>query len=642
MAYVAIVILTAIALFMLIVALTMLNRNNKGLTVAILIIISVGGLFFYGMGYTSCAVAQIQEGAPAGAGLLMLNAAFDTIISTVKMFSGFRDESVIAGFPPVAVLIFRLIHFLALAVTARAILTVFGSGMMARLKELLNRKGELAVIFGVNESSLRFGEELHKDGRYSVVFVGGSTGEGFASRVLERTGGILYSESWALDPDDEFFKRTGISKKGHRTIVVYTLHEDENKNVAFASKFGIMLNKLEIPKERVSLTLLANMELNYGSFFQAKPGNELYGYGSVMVTERSYLIARALTDHYPPCDFVKFDTAKAVAKSDFHAVIAGFGKLGQFVLRQLVINGQFEGSNMKIYVFDPDLERKRGNIGFLSAPMLENYDIEFFDDAVGSESFVEKIEKDRSISYFAVCMGDPIKNSACASIIQTVVHRINTEAAVLQCTLEGISYNRYKKGSVDEWPVFTRDSLDIILADKAAMALNYIYCRSNKDEDPGKAAVDHWVNAGYLDKMSSRASAEFTGAYLRMSGKSEEEILASENFDINGEQLENMAKTEHLRWCAFHYSFGYTPMPPEVFEENGKQYKREIKKKGTSSVIIQKDYTKRYHACLIPWDELDELSEKYTAYTGKKKNYKQDDRNNVLQLPELLKVRKEI
>ena len=54
---------------------------------------------------------------------------------------------------------------------------------------------------------------------------------------------------------------------------------------------------------------------------------------------------------------------------------------------------------------------------------------------------------------------------------------------------------------------------------------------------------------------------------------------------------------------------------------------------------ITKDSENRLHACLIPWDALDELSEKERSVTGHKVDYKRYDINNVLILPEVLRQR---
>ena len=45
------------------------------------------------------------------------------------------------------------------------------------------------------------------------------------------------------------------------------------------------------------------------------------------------------------------------------------------------------------------------------------------------------------------------------------------------------------------------------------------------------------------------------------------------------------------------------------------------------------------HACLIDWEDLDDLSERESQVTGKPVDYKQMDRNNVLTLAQLAQNR---
>ncbi len=82
---------------------------------------------------------------------------------------------------------------------------------------------------------------------------------------------------------------------------------------------------------------------------------------------------------------------------------------------------------------------------------------------------------------------------------------------------------------------------------------------------------------------------------------------------------------------------GYDTMPEDVFRNRGEQYLREVKETGKSSVRIAKDTTARLHACLIPWEELDKLSEREQAYTGKYTDYKIMDEQNVRALSSLVK-----
>jgi len=94
---------------------------------------------------------------------------------------------------------------------------------------------------------------------------------------------------------------------------------------------------------------------------------------------------------------------------------------------------------------------------------------------------------------------------------------------------------------------------------------------------------------------------------------------------------------EHLRWCAFHLTMGYRPMPEDVYHRRAQQYQTEVEQAGPSSIRSGKDTAEKLHACLIPWEELDQLSRRETEVTGVPVDYKELDRDNVRLIPDMLK-----
>lgn len=59
---------------------------------------------------------------------------------------------------------------------------------------------------------------------------------------------------------------------------------------------------------------------------------------------------------------------------------------------------------------------------------------------------------------------------------------------------------------------------------------------------------------------------------------------------------------------------------------------------GEQPIRIGKNMRERTHACLTGWEELDALSARENAITGKTVDYKQMDRENVLIVPKLLRT----
>jgi hypothetical protein len=129
-------------------------------------------------------------------------------------------------------------------------------------------------------------------------------------------------------------------------------------------------------------------------------------------------------------------------------------------------------------------------------------------------------------------------------------------------------------------------------------------------------------------------------AYLRMVNKTEADILAG-SWNPTPEQLDNMSKTEHSRWCAFHYCMGFSPMSPEEYDSREAQYLYQKAHQITPLVRVGKNMEKKTHACLITWDELDILSARESRVTGKSVDYKQYDTDNILTIPQLLQKKSE-
>ena len=82
------------------------------------------------------------------------------------------------------------------------------------------------------------------------------------------------------------------------------------------------------------------------------------------------------------------------------------------------------------------------------------------------------------------------------------------------------------------------------------------------------------------------------------------------------------------------------PMKRAVFEARAEAWKRSAEA-GIAAPRPAKDTQKRLHACLVPWEELNEISALEQRLTGRSVDYQQTDINNVLALPRLLAAEKD-
>ena len=605
----------AVALFMvLLISLGFQPRIVTRLTGVLLLITGIFGTLFYGYGfYTN--YGSIPQ------------AVARTLFAVFCMFLGRNEIGAISSAPlfqsPVMLIFLYLTHLLALYCTASAVVAAIGTRLIRTLNLLLLRRGNLSLIFGVSDETVSFAQKLQK--KTKKLFVDSGNGSSFDSKILHM-GSLMFSDNDAKNGTADFLRHIGF-RPGKRSLSVYCLDDNPSANLRYAQSLLGSLEKAGILPEQTSLTLILPDE-SVSSDFQASGSR--YGYGSVLAYEREALLARLMVEAFPPCDTMRFD-GRGKACENFEALIVGFGKTGQAVLRALVMNGQFTASRFHATIVAKGYAQQAGSFFSRYPAIREQYDLTFIDADARSVELYEQIQKTGpALNYVAICTGNDKEAGEIAVEFARLFETLGIDALILQCGGSVIRKNADRRGEAKTVSVLIPEILSSDQMDAAAMQINYAYYRSR-----GLSARELWAQCDYFSRMSCRASADFLNAFLRLAG-TDRETAKRDDFALEAQVLENLAQTEHLRWNAFHYSMGYRPMPEDVWLERAEIYRRQ-KAAGETPIRIGKDPEKRLHACLIGWDELDALSEKENAVTGGTTDYKQSDRDNVEMLFALLK-----
>jgi hypothetical protein len=303
--------------------------------------------------------------------------------------------------------------------------------------------------------------------------------------------------------------------------------------------------------------------------------------------------------------------------------VVGFDRLGIEVLKKLVMNGQFAGSTFHAHVFDEDIDKKDGFFINRYNEMLDHYDIKFYPHGASSRELCSFIkEKSGILNYIVVALPDAAKGREATHDILELLDEVGRNMPVYQCCESTVVCSRPDMENVT-YDLYDDDIIDSEDMDELAIRLNHFY------SDPNGSAKEQWKKCDHFSRLSSRASADFLSSYLRRTG-----VIGKK--ELSEAQLENLGITEHLRWCAFHYTNGFDTMSREEWDERADSFKKEAEEKGSSRIKISKNMEKRRHACLIEWDELDELSDRENRVTGKNLDYKQMDKDNVLVISDLL------
>ena len=610
MTTISIIIITAACFMAAVLNLACDHRFRNRITGACIAIALPMGILFYGYGF-----AHKFGASPV--------AVLRALLASCRMFGGVNDLGTIEAAPLFAhtwvLSLFWLVHFMAFYATASATIATIGSKVLRRIRATLLRRGTLMMIYGVNAHSVEYGRRQAEEGRRSIVFLG--RGDAALENAINSFGGVL--ESNAEHPDRALLRRLGI-RPGRRRIKITALHEDAFLNYTFAAGLLKALEENRISPDQTAL-LIQDAQEESGAWLASQ---QAYGYGSVLCFNEYELAARLMVQKLPPCETICFDE-HARAQQDFTALMIGFGRMGLAALEQLVMNGQFCGSTFRADIFD-----KNAQNGVLHGhEMLKNYDIRFHDaDGKSDTLYAFLSERKNNVKYIVLCTGREKENREIARDLELWLKDWSEKPVIVQCTRNQLILFRGQDYDLEYQSIYASPALDIERIDRMAMAINQAYCT-----DTNKSARENWKSCDYFSRMSSRASADFYPAVLRCAGRTERQVLAGE-WPPEGETLENMAITEHLRWCAFHYVRGWRPMSEAEFTERAKRYQAEVQQNGASRLRIGKDAQNRKHACLVPWEDLDALSERENAVTGGSVDYKQMDRNNILVLPDILKA----
>lgn len=613
---ITVILVTAAIFFAMIINLASKSKLSSNVMGAAIAVAVVGGLLIYGYGYA------LLESNP-------LLAILQAVIAVCRMFVGVNNFSVVAGTPLFAgtamKALFWLVHLLALYATASAAITTIGARAVKRLRLYLLRRGDLAIVYGCNAESLAFASALAaQDKRRSIVFVDDAP-TAPAEGVLDTLGSLLRADGDAMHPNGKFLSSIGVGSGSTRKIALYAMKPDWELNLRYASDLRDALKAAEIAPANTWLTIRGADDETGGALQSL---GDRYGYGSVLSFRESDLAARLLMQKYPPCGTISFHE-DGTAAEDFDALVVGFGQTGQAVLKHLIMNGQFEGSEFHAAVFASDYRFAGGLFGLEARAMLEGVDFHE-SDGRSAEMVDYLLENRKKLRYIVVATGSDRINNEIVDEFRHLLRRIRCKAALYTCSRTGIKYYSIDGSLPELHKIFVPELLSESSVDRMAMALNHIY-----NLDAGRTPEEDWALCDPFSRLSSRASADYIPALLAASHKTADWVRENE-WKPEGALLENLGRSEHRRWCAFHLANGFRPMTDEEFEERAALW-REKAAAGDTSFRILKDMEHRVHGCLVPWEALDALSAKENAVIGSNRDYKQMDINNVVSLCDVLR-----
>ena len=620
MHYITSILICAVSFLLFILLLSVKPSISKRITFCSLAIASISGLLIYGYGY-----AYITDN--------VIVASMKALLAVCGTFVGKNEFGAISSVPFMKTawmeLFCMFVRICALYTTASAVVATIGREALKRLRLWLSRRGTVHIIYGSSDDALSFGRELAQKKQGIVVFV---SDKASSSAAITAMGCVLKSDNHALSADERFLRSIGFHR-GQRELVLYALNKNFTSNISYARKLLAALQSWGVDSRRLHLVALGHEQAAV-SALQATA--QSYGYGFASAVDEPRMAARLLTQKFPPADALHFDGSGAAADA-LDVLLVGFGSVGQEVLKSVVASGQFEGGAFHMAVFASDCERTNGRFADQLGALSDNYDISFYGCDARSKKMYEYLALRRdSINYVVICTGKEDSNREIAEDMTAYFQRYGRSLDIYVCSRRGVeAYS--SDGTVSaSYNIYKAELLCGERLDRMAMLLNHSYMQPTD-----KSPLECWMECDYFSRESCRASADFTYAMLRSVGKTADEVIRGE-WTLTDEQKINLSKTEHLRWCAFHYCMGFSAMTDAEFDSRAREYLYEVARDGTSKLRISKNMAGRTHACLVGWDELKLLSEKEAAITGVYRDYQSMDTDNVMAVPSLLRASAEL
>jgi hypothetical protein len=376
---------------------------------------------------------------------------------------------------------------------------------------------------------------------------------------------------------------------------------------------------------------------------QAKEGeHRKYPYTIHIINEVD-LLTKQVIDAHPPfeCPGLNFNKT-GIAARDFTVMILGFGTIGQHTLLRLIMNGQFAGSAMRAIVVDREIAhlRERFLHRYPSLDICCKIDFKNFD--VRDKEFFELLKKTGNIDYIIAALSDDGMSRQTALDIRLYFERkgmappfiaVYEKASGLHDIGQDekvFSFGR--REAVYKEAVIIREE-----ADRMAKVVHEVY-----------GGNPPWQELDWILQESNRASADFIPAMLRLAGLSAETAGKQQTLTNERELAENLAKTEHLRWNAFHAAMGFRPISIQEMRRRFEKYDGE---KNTRAHLdfCRRDSKSRLQVCLVTWDALDAVTHAYRGLARKadnekeqRRDFKDNDRYIIESIPKFLQAAKDI
>ncbi|PMC33730.1 hypothetical protein CJ195_26875 [Bacillus sp. UMB0899] len=529
----------------------------------------------------------------------------DAFYTTLRLFS-FNTDTVVAqtdGLISTFPLSIEIARWAAALYTVSAIFAVatklFGQSMKLFWYQLF---GKHYVIYGFHKQTKILAKNLRQR-KKKVVIVADTITE-LEKRDLEELGVVV------LTNDRKRYQKSRLKKAGYYLL----FHEDDTKNLAELIELKDQFFKSKSMKEFLNLKIYLHLQHqhSYDIFekFVAKLKAEnkddedipkfLQDYFPVRVVHTYRLLAEKLWEDYPLYKGYE-ERVRDQQGEALQLAIIGFGDTGNAVLLEALERAHFLNKSMlKAVIFDQDAEKLKKRWQKTHSKVRYIADVKFEEFDTESEQVSEYQEKLHSASHIIVSLPDDSINMTIGMELskafpaKPIIIKMANEAFMSQWIHDDVD----EFGNIicfGDWnDVLNEDYFINEKMDTVAKQVHGNYIR-----DKGKGVPSKWERLDDFKKESNRKQAAHALTKVVLAGftpvkeaTDSDVIVKEKEFNQQIQPIrDRLAEVEHERWNAFHYIRGWDT-------------KHHIEKGSW------KDEQNKLHGCLVPFEQLPEVSRK--------------------------------
>jgi hypothetical protein len=552
-----------------------------------------------------------------------------SFISAIRMFFSFSDVSGIRMSlreNQYFMLIFSIVNLFALLISFVVVLQLFGNKVYYWLKYHFSHPDKCYIFFDICDESIALAKNiLKKNDKAFVLFlrkriyaIDDDKCESYLEyqEELLRIGEIRKTN--AIIIEREYSEASSLSEIGVKRLFkhadkceLFFLSSEENNNIRLALSINDQKKKNESMKEKKTVYhVLYSSEQNEKLFFQYASKHHDKN-NRISFINQSQLSALRLINVHPPVKYIKIDNTKAIALEDFNVMILGFGEIGQYSLRYLIEQGQFVGSTFHAIVIDEKMDSIIGLFNERYPAIKDNYSIDYKGLKKNSAEYFDYINSHiANMKYIVVAYGnDKVNIDTAIELKDILVKRglnipifvnIKEDDNLLITSVFGEITKDKETGSINICNTNDKGETNCTI-NIFGMNKNIFSYENVIDDDTIKKAKqvnkiygkDNWESLNAMKKISNISVALHLQTKLKLLGITKE--IVKDYHDkmtfiqsLDNERRTNLAITEHLRWNATYFVYGW--------------------QKGF------RNDEKECHNCLVPWEELPNVGEQYQGY----------------------------